>query len=145
MLLFFFNAVFLWSPCYHILLVFFLSFLLLSFSRHLLLCPALKQYLGVFPSFVFFSLYTYLKWSDSFLLLMPHKAIIPSSVSILRHALIYPTVFLISLLGYPSGTSRIVYSKWTNHFSPNEWLELILQYPQFSEWHHHTFVFKPTT
>lgn len=100
---------------------------------------------GVFPSFVFFSLYTYLKWSDSFLLLMPHKAIIPSSVSILRHALIYPTVFLISLLEYPSGTSRIVYSKWTNHFSPNEWLELILQYPQLSEWHHHTFVFKPTT
>ena len=100
---------------------------------------------GVFPSFVFFSLYTYLKWSDSFLLLMPHKSIIPSSGSILRHTLIYPTAFLISFLGYPSGTSSIVYSKWTNHFSPNEWVELILQYPQLSEWHHHTLIFKPTT
>lgn len=107
-------------------------------------CPALNIS-GVFPSFVFFSLYTYLKWSDSFLLLMPHKSIIPSSGSILRHTLIYPTAFLISFLGYPSGTSRIVYSKWTNHFSPNEWVELILQYPQLSEWHHHTLIFKPTT
>lgn len=57
----FFNALFLWSPCYHILLVFFLSGLLLSFlCGHLLFCPALKHWYisGVFPSFVFFSVCT---------------------------------------------------------------------------------------
>lgn len=111
----FLNALFLWSPCHHILLIFFLSSLACSsisfvgISSFQLLNIDVSQ--GFSQLCALFTLCIHLKLSDSFLLLMTHKSIIPNSIFVLRHTCVCPNAYLTFFLGSPSGTSNIAYPK----------------------------------